>query len=94
MRCYGMPIWPPKWSPTAEPKNKVLIGELGTLIRVSHATTLPNACHLYIAYEGREYMGTLLIQDTAFCRHVYFVLHHHLGCPIKEIGSLDLSYTL
>lgn len=51
-------------------------------------------CHLYTEYEGLNYLDTLLIDDAAFCRHIYCVLHHHREHSLKEIGSLDLSYTL
>jgi hypothetical protein len=52
------------------------------------------ACHMYIEYEGRNYIGTLLVDDAAFCRHLFFVLHHNTNRSMEDIGSLDLSYTL
>ena len=51
-------------------------------------------CHLYTEYEGRNYLGTILIDDAAFCRHLFFVLQHHVNLSIEDIGSLDISYTL
>jgi hypothetical protein len=52
------------------------------------------ACHLYTEYEGRNYIGTLLIDDAAFCRQLFFALHYHTNLSMEEIGSLDMSYTL
>ena len=49
---------------------------------------------LVTAYEGRNYIGTLLIDDAAFCLHVYFILQGQRGRSIEEIGSLDMSYPL
>jgi hypothetical protein len=94
MRYYGLPSWPPHWSPIEEPRNKVITGEVGVLKQVSYSSMQGYACHMYIEHEGRNYIGTLLIDDATFCRHLYFVLHQQKGRSIKEIGSLDLSYTL
>jgi hypothetical protein len=94
MRYYGMPVWPPKWSPTEQPSNKILRGEIGILKRVSYSSMTGFACHLYIEYEGRNYIGTILMDDAAFCRQLYFVLQRHAEHSLDEIGSLDLSYTL
>ncbi len=94
MRYYDMPTWPPRWSPTEEPRNKILTGELGTLRRVSYSSMEGYTCHLYTEYEGRNYLGTILIDDAAFCRHLFFVLQHHVNLAIEDIGSLDISYTL
>jgi hypothetical protein len=77
-----------------EPKNKILTGEVGILKRVSYSSMVNYACHLYTEYEGQDYLGTILINDAPFCWHLYFVLQDHRDQSIKEIGSLDLSYTL
>jgi hypothetical protein len=94
MRYYGIRSWPPNWSPIEQPKNKCISGEVGVLRRVSYTSMAGYACHLYTEYEGRNYIGTLLIDDGAFCRQLHFVLHHHVNLPIEEIGSLDMAYTL
>src|SRR5262245_46111499 len=89
---YGVPTWPPRWSPVAGPKNEILIGEIGVLKRISHSSTVGYACacHLYIEYSGMEYMGTLLTNDITFSNNLYLVLQHNLNRPIKEIGSIDM----
>jgi hypothetical protein len=49
-------------------------------------------CYLYTEYEGRRYLGTLLVDDPAFCLHLWFVLQRNTGHTMEEIGSLDMSY--
>ena len=93
MQFYGLPSWPPKWVPIDQ-ENQTLIGEIGTLTRVSYSTIIGYCCHLYIEHEGRNYIGTILIDDQAFCRQLFSVLHHNTNRSIEAIGSLDLSYTL
>ncbi len=39
-------------------------------------------------------MGALVLNDKAFCRQLYSILQDSVGKSIKEIGDLDLSYTL
>jgi hypothetical protein len=94
MRYYGLPVWPPRWSPTEQPSNKILRGEMGILKRVSYSSMAGYACHLYMEYEGRKYVGTVLIDDAAFCWQLYFVLQRQAERSLEQIGSLDLSYTL
>jgi len=43
---------------------------------------------------GAEYVGALLLSDSAFCEEIVEVLMQHLGETIQEIGDIDLSYTL
>jgi hypothetical protein len=43
---------------------------------------------------GAEYIGTLLLNDGAFCRLVFDVLLQNRLKPLSEIGGIDLSYTL
>jgi hypothetical protein len=53
----------------------------------------PDSCFLHIEYEGSTYIGCLLVEDHAFCRHVTEVLQVCRGRPIADIGGLDLTYT-
>jgi hypothetical protein len=94
MRYCGLSIWPPRWSPVEAPGQKVIWGELGTLKRVAYSAMAPHACHLFIEYQGREYLGTLLMDDATFCRQLYYILQYHTTRSIEQIGVLDLSYTL
>lgn len=49
---------------------------------------------LVIKFGDHSYMGTLLFKDAAFCRHIADLLQAHFGKTMKEIGDLELSYTL
>ena len=49
---------------------------------------------LVMEFEGNSYMGTLLFGDAAFGWHITEVLRGQLGKLMKEIGDLELSYTL
>ena len=44
-------------------------------------------------YRGAEYIGALLLSDTAFCREIFGVLVRNRGKTIQEIGDIDLRYT-
>jgi hypothetical protein len=45
-------------------------------------------------HRGAEYIGALLLSDTAFCREVFGILVQNRGKTIREIGDTDLRYTL
>jgi phospholipid N-methyltransferase len=47
---------------------------------------------LFIAidYQGRRYMGAMLLDSSALCRQIYLLLQSHIGLSIEEIGALDL----
>jgi len=48
---------------------------------------------LFIAidYQGRRYMGAMLLDSSALCRQIYLLLQAHIGLSIEEIGALDLA---
>jgi hypothetical protein len=39
-------------------------------------------------------MAALVFTDIAFCRPLRNIVHQHIGSTIKEIGDLDVSFTL
>jgi hypothetical protein len=45
-------------------------------------------------YEGERYMGALLFDDPVFCWLICQVLVSHVGWSVKDVGDLDLSFTL
>jgi hypothetical protein len=49
---------------------------------------------LVIDYEGETYVGALIFESHAFCQQVTDLLWSQMNRSIKEIGDLDLSYTL
>jgi hypothetical protein len=66
MSYRGVPSWPPSWVWTKRPR-----GEIGILKAVSLSTIQPaNRCYLYIDHEASSYIGCLLVEDIAFCRHL------------------------
>jgi hypothetical protein len=44
--------------------------------------------------DNEPYMAALAFTDIAFCRQLRNILQQHIGSTIKEIGDLDLSFTL
>ena len=40
-----------------------------------------------IDYQGRRYMGAMLLDSSALCRQIF--LQSHIGLSIEEIGALD-----
>jgi hypothetical protein len=70
-----------------------LKGEVGILTHtISNA--LSKTCYLLINHEEASYMGCLFCADIQFCSLVAAALEDNRGRTIKEIGDLDLSFTL
>jgi hypothetical protein len=90
MSYRGMANWPPVWCRTGE---QHLTGEIGTLVNADSDRT-GKKCYLTIAFENQRYLGTLLFSDDRMCWFVTRTLKNRIGLSIKEIGDLDLTYTL
>ena len=93
----GVPAWPPAWTQSDagyRTQTKTLRGEIGILKHVLTHDAMPNKCFLVIEHEGERWMGCLLISDRMFCDQICDLLKTHLGRSIKEIGDLDLIFTL
>ena len=92
--CYrGFSNWPPVW--VEKFGTTKLNGEIGTLVHLGrNEKRAPNVLYLHINYDGIPYCGSLLIDNSAFRDTVYEILEKHLGDRIKDIGGLDVSYTL
>ena len=91
----GVPSWPPAWTWVDGGEDKHPTGEIGTLRTTLLSKIQPaNRCFLLISYEGSSYIGCLIFEDSAFCRHVAEVLRSCCNRPIAEIGSIDLAHTL
>ena len=39
-------------------------------------------------------MGFMSFDDLAFCSQIHILLKANIGRPLKEIGDVDLSFTL
>jgi hypothetical protein len=72
---------------------RVVNGEVGVLLYV-YAAADAHKCYLVIQDENENYTGILHFDDTRVCREVAKLLQNHLGRSIKEIGDLDVSFTL
>jgi len=55
---------------------------------------MPNECFLLIEHRGESWMGALLFDDRPFCAQIAGFLRLHVGHSIKEIGGIDLAFTL
>jgi len=96
MNYRGIPNWPPVWTNGKQPSGgvKTIKGEIGVLKFVTVHTQMPNRIFLFIDHEGEMYTGCLLFNYLPFCRQLELILERQIGASIKEIGDLDLSYTL
>ena len=94
MRYRGVPNWPPVWTPRSTGGQDSIKGEIGILKRVDRDVKTVNRCFLLIEHNDQNYIGTLLFSDGMFCWLMSVLLKKHIGLSIKEIGNLDLSYTL
>jgi hypothetical protein len=94
MNYRGVPAWPPLWTQTRRDGVKKLSGELGVLIYVHASCPNSRKCYLVTEYENENYLGTLLFDDPAVCSQITTLLEQNLRKPIKEIGDLDLGFTL
>ena len=87
--------WPPIWvSGAGSETYKKTLGEVGILIDVILNEAAPDRLFLRMEIKSARYMGCLAFNDHVFCRQLYIFLQDHIGKSIKEIGDLDLSYTL
>jgi hypothetical protein len=94
MRRRGVPNWPPVWTQARREGNKTTRGEVGVLRYVHANDPISYKCYLVIEYSNEHYVGCLMFDDVSFCCQIATVLQEHVGTAIKEIGDLDLSYTL
>jgi hypothetical protein len=94
MSYRGLKNWPPTWTRTRSSVVTTVRGEVGVLTYVHSNPQVSDKCYLVMDYEGETYVGTLIFENHAFCTQVGDLLGLHLKRPIKDIGDLDLSYTL
>jgi hypothetical protein len=92
-RKSGSKTWPPFWTATPPDRDDKPIGEVGILEDVV-MSNLIEKLFIFMQHEGFRYMGFLTFDDPPFCHEIYSVLKSNVGRSIKEIGDIDLSYTL
>jgi hypothetical protein len=69
-------------------------GEVGTLEDALMSDLIDNKVFMFMLYQGNRYMGFVGFDDAVFCRQIFTPLKSNIGLSIKEIGDLDVSYTL
>jgi len=94
VRKSGFKTWPPLWTTTHHDQNDKPTGEIGTLEQVIVHELLDNKIFLFIQFQGFRCMGFMSFDDLAFCSQIHILLKANIGRPLKEIGDVDLSFTL
>ena len=95
MTFHAARSWPPVWLWSDGTETTYPKGDVGILKDVKPSYIEPyNRCFLIMEHRGVEYVGTLLLNDPAFCREIYGMLIQHRGKAIQAIGDIDLSNTL
>jgi hypothetical protein len=93
MRYQDAPNWPPVWTQMRIGSVKTVTGELGVLTYV-HGSDYSHKCYLVTTHENENYVATLPFDDAVFCQLITKLLRQHIGKSIKDIGDLDVDYTL
>jgi hypothetical protein len=93
-RKSGIRTWPPLWSSIHLSTPNKPTGEIGTLKQVLTNELMDTKIFLFIDYNGLRYMGLLAFDDPKFCTAIHTLLNSHIDLSIKEIGDLDVSFTL
>jgi hypothetical protein len=93
-RKSGFSSWPPAWINNYQDDTiSRLAGEIGTLERVLRSQ-VKNQLFIVIRHRGFLYTGSLHLDDLSFCYALSNVLNDNIARSLKEIGDIDLSYTL
>jgi hypothetical protein len=93
-RKSGGEAWPPHWTTTLRDPTDNPHGEIGTLEQALMHVLVDNKIFLFIQFQGLRYMGFMGFDDPKFCSAMYVLLQSNIGHSIKEIGDLDVSFTL
>lgn len=94
-RKGGFITWPPRWTTADRDRDDKPTGEVGMLEDVMMSTAVDeNKIFLFIEFRGFRYMGSLFIDNPPFHSEMFRLLKSNVGRSIKEIGDLDVSYTL
>jgi hypothetical protein len=86
--------WPPVWFRLKTEQPKRVMGEDGVLIQSLWDAQLSKRLFLRMKLDQELYMGALLFTDATFCQQLHGILKQHIGRSIREIGDLDISFTL
>jgi hypothetical protein len=64
------------------------------LRQINYDVSYNHRCQLAIEHESDVFVGVLLFDDISFCWLITNLLKKNIHRFIKDIGGLDLSYTL
>jgi hypothetical protein len=79
MSRRGVRNWPPVWTWIDGEQDKHPLGEIGILKAVFLSNLKPaDRCFLKIVHEESSYLGCLLFDDYAFCKHITELLQFWL----------------
>jgi hypothetical protein len=95
MNYRGNRSWPPAWLWRGGHETTYPQGEVGILRDLLLSTIAPETtCFLIMEHCGAEYMGALLISDSAFHRQICQILFQNRGKPIRDIAGIAISHML
>jgi hypothetical protein len=90
----GFVAWPPQWTTTRHDPADRPFGEIGILEQAMMNQLFDNKLLMFINHQGHRYLGSMHLDDRAFCSELLTLLKFNVGRSIKEIGDIDLSSTL
>ena len=98
MRYQGAHNWPPVWVAGLhgglDRKGPSIRGEIGILRYVTMIEQAPPRCFLVMEHDSRTYTGALLFDDALFCLQIARLLESLISSSMKEIGDIDVGFTL
>jgi hypothetical protein len=72
MSYRSIPNWPPLWTTTRFENHSRPTGEVGTLEEAVMTDLFDNKVFLLMRnIDGNRYLGSLLFDDSVFCRQVF-----------------------
>lgn len=94
MSYRGSPMWPPVWVGIGVTQGTSPHGEVGRLKEVRSYLNRPRRLFMTMDYQGAQYTGALLFDDSISCEQIYKLLQRYCGLLILEIGNLDVPLDL
>jgi hypothetical protein len=78
MSYGGLRAWPPVWVHSRSEPGRKQNGEIGILTGLIFYEDMPRRLFLIIDLERERYMGTLVLDDSSFCKQLYSILQSHI----------------
>jgi hypothetical protein len=93
-RKSGFKNWPPAWTTRRLDESTKPTDEIGILEMPLRPQRFTNRLFLFIVHGGFRYIASMAFDDPAFRDELYRLLKSNIGRSIKEIGDIELSYSL